>query len=643
MPRCRSASLPGGPLTWLLALAALCAAPVGLSAACPEAQLSDGQSALSLAGAWRLQSAPGAQEIPADWTRVEFDDSAWRLAAAPADFRALKLKPPAQGLSVFLRCRIQLAGPPPAGAALFLDSIEEADAVFFNGVQVGETGSLAGRRVDIERRRLYALPATLWQEGPNVIAIRVFATTGDGGLRFEPRLVDQLSQAKTLALRDLPTIVFSWSYVLVAAFFGLFYLFFWRQQANLYFALFSLSLGMYNLIRTQIRYEWFDSFVASYKTELALLFSLPVFFLEYLHHATNARRKLPVLALYGAYALLLTGDLLFGASARAWKLLININLVLIVAALALTAWTFLRNYAAHRDRLRFLLVGFVVLLPVVVWDILSTLNIHPYPRLLVYGFAAFLLFASLQLSDTILQLYGNIKEQEQELRLLEKRKTRSIFNISSEFTAILSGLREGLGAEESSRKRGNRSGAHDRLRSSALNLDNLVQDSRLLHLLESGEYHPRLGRFSLNKLVAEQIARALLATEQPQSRIRSKLPDEENEAESDAELLAAALYHLVENALLYSTGKVEVGAERIGGQLLLQVRDEGPGMNAHQQQAVFQKFVRNTPDDDSAPPGSGVGLTIVREIADVLEGEIKLEGGGYFSTLTLRVPEKQAR
>lgn len=640
----RRAKLQRLALPGALLLAALLL-PAELLARCPELRWNPAERELSLAGQWRIQAQPGPQELAPDLARDLTDDSGWRLAPVPSDFAALKLRPPAQGLSVFYRCRIILEGPPPSGLALYLGRIGAADAVFFNGEPIGESGQLRRQiKVDIEKPRLYPLPAALWKEGANVIAVRVFATTGLGGLRHEPRIVSHLAYGRLLIKEDLPAIVFSWSYVLVAAFFALFYIFFWRQWEHLFFALFSLSLGLYHLIRTRLRYEWFDNFALSYATELVLLFTLPFFFLEYLHHTTRAKRGLPVKVVYGAYALLIPATVVFGNTPRVWTLLININLALIVIVLGITAWVFSRNYTAHRDKLRYILIGFVAITPVILWDVLSTLGLHSYPRLLVFGFAAFLLFASLQLSDTILRLYGNIREQEQELRQLEKRKAKSIFNISSEFGSILSGLRDGIVApgENGGSRRGARGRDTERLRSSAVKLDNLVNDSRLLNLLESGDYTPRSTRFSLHRLLEETVARALLAAEQPRSRIQFNPPGDEIEAEGDAELLAAALYHLVENALLYSQGKVEIAAERVGGELIFEVRDEGPGMNEEQRHSVFQKFVRARDDNEGGPPGSGVGLTIVREIAEVLGGEVRLEGGGYFSTFTLRTPERQA-
>ena len=107
------------------------------------------------------------------------------------------------------------------------------------------------------------------------------------------------------------------------------------------------------------------------------------------------------------------------------------------------------------------------------------------------------------------------------------------------------------------------------------------------------------------------------------------------------QLIATALYHLLENALLYSLGQVELSVDRVPGRLEIAVRDEGPGLAIDQQEQIFQKFVRAAEDQDRIP-GSGIGLAIVDMIARQLKGEILLESGqGFFSTFTLRLPVSQ--
>lgn len=169
------------------------------------------------------------------------------------------------------------------------------------------------------------------------------------------------------------------------------------------------------------------------------------------------------------------------------------------------------------------------------------------------------------------------------------------------------------------------------------NLDNLVNDSRLIQLLETDDYAERNVNFSLRNLCQGVIDRALIATGENKKRLLLYLPEEEVQISGDPDLISTALYHLVENALYYSTGRVEVYAEREYAALKFTVRDEGPGLASEQQRIIFQKFIRGS--DDSDIPGIGIGLTIVDLIARQLRGEVRLESGaGFFSTFIFQIP-----
>ncbi len=103
--------------------------------------------------------------------------------------------------------------------------------------------------------------------------------------------------------------------------------------------------------------------------------------------------------------------------------------------------------------------------------------------------------------------------------------------------------------------------------------------------------------------------------------------------------LAALLTNLISNALRYSTGvprRVEV-AVRIDepGWAVLSVRDYGVGIAADDLEAVFELFTRRATDE----VGSGVGLSIVRRIADAHGGEVTVRSVvGQGSTFVVQLP-----
>ena len=103
--------------------------------------------------------------------------------------------------------------------------------------------------------------------------------------------------------------------------------------------------------------------------------------------------------------------------------------------------------------------------------------------------------------------------------------------------------------------------------------------------------------------------------------------------------LTALLSNLVSNALRYSTGdqrRVEVAVRTAeAGWASLTVRDYGVGIAPEDREAVFKLFTRRADDD----VGTGVGLSIVRRIADSHGGSVDVESTvGEGSTFAVRLP-----
>lgn len=113
------------------------------------------------------------------------------------------------------------------------------------------------------------------------------------------------------------------------------------------------------------------------------------------------------------------------------------------------------------------------------------------------------------------------------------------------------------------------------------------------------------------------------------------------EATVDAEEMGIAIRNLVGNALKYaSDGKViTVTAARQGSDAVFEVSDRGRGIVDAERDQVFERYFRSSSSRDSSIPGSGLGLYIVRRIAELHGGEATAgdnpEGGARFR---LRVP-----
>jgi len=111
-------------------------------------------------------------------------------------------------------------------------------------------------------------------------------------------------------------------------------------------------------------------------------------------------------------------------------------------------------------------------------------------------------------------------------------------------------------------------------------------------------------------------------------------------ARGDAASLSMLLANLLDNALRYTPegGRIDVAVDDDAGHAVISVADTGPGIPAHDRERVFDRFHRgeNT-DDGRGPTGSGLGLSIVKRIADAHGATVTLDAGSDGHGLIVRV------
>ncbi|PPA01681.1 two-component sensor histidine kinase [Pseudomonas sp. MWU12-2312b] len=102
--------------------------------------------------------------------------------------------------------------------------------------------------------------------------------------------------------------------------------------------------------------------------------------------------------------------------------------------------------------------------------------------------------------------------------------------------------------------------------------------------------------------------------------------------------LRSCINNLMDNALRYA-GQALINLEDHREQLIIRVIDHGPGIAAEQREAVFEPFFRLEGSRNRNSGGVGLGMTIAREAAERLGGQLSLEetpGGGL--TAVIRLP-----
>jgi signal transduction histidine kinase len=109
----------------------------------------------------------------------------------------------------------------------------------------------------------------------------------------------------------------------------------------------------------------------------------------------------------------------------------------------------------------------------------------------------------------------------------------------------------------------------------------------------------------------------------------------------DAEAVSQALANLIDNAIKYSEARkvLTVAATREAAGLALSVQDEGIGIPREEQARIFEKFYRVGRSETQGRRGTGVGLALVRHVADAHGGRVRVESQpGQGSRFTLWLP-----
>ncbi|MCX7604742.1 MAG: CHASE2 and HATPase_c domain-containing protein [Bryobacteraceae bacterium] len=160
--------------------------------------------------------------------------------------------------------------------------------------------------------------------------------------------------------------------------------------------------------------------------------------------------------------------------------------------------------------------------------------------------------------------------------------------------------------------------------------------------LSAGQMELRLAEIDAAALVDACCRRAAPLAERKRIRLSNLVPPDLR-LKADAELLEYAVYNLLTNAVKYSPEETEVrvGAAAENGQIRLWVTDQGIGMDEAEMKNLFRKFYRTKRAEQSGETGTGIGLSIVRQIVELHEGDIRVQSApGRGSTFTLVLPAR---
>jgi signal transduction histidine kinase len=135
-----------------------------------------------------------------------------------------------------------------------------------------------------------------------------------------------------------------------------------------------------------------------------------------------------------------------------------------------------------------------------------------------------------------------------------------------------------------------------------------------------------------------------LATQRKVQIMRELTIAQSLEIDADKALLQQALYNLLDNAIKFSPlgGKITLRLQVNPENVVFEIQDHGPGIAPLDIDKIFDKFSRNGSKENGSLKGSGLGLSIVKSIAERHHGKVwAISTLGKGSTFFLQVPITQ--
>ena len=179
-----------------------------------------------------------------------------------------------------------------------------------------------------------------------------------------------------------------------------------------------------------------------------------------------------------------------------------------------------------------------------------------------------------------------------------------------------------------------------RVKAGARHLLSLIEQILSLSRLEAGKEQAMIEEVDVCAIARETSALIEPAAMAKALRFDVRIPDEPIVMGTDATKLRQILLNLVGNAVKFTeSGFVELLLERDAEGIVIQVRDSGEGIAAEHAERIFEPFWQVGQSRFARAAGTGLGLSVSRQLARLLGGDIAVDSAlGRGSTFTLRLP-----
>ncbi|MGD8328561.1 MAG: HAMP domain-containing sensor histidine kinase [Acidobacteriota bacterium] len=176
-------------------------------------------------------------------------------------------------------------------------------------------------------------------------------------------------------------------------------------------------------------------------------------------------------------------------------------------------------------------------------------------------------------------------------------------------------------------------------------LSNMVERVLLFAKMRSGNVHFQRRPVDLLAAIEDAIAANKAWAEEGDIKVARELPESLPSIYGDPPALASVLQNLLSNALKYSRrgGQVTIQARAVksgdGDAVQIAIHDQGAGIPGHEIPHVFEPFYRGKRARDTQVQGSGLGLSLVKQVVEGHGGSVEVVSTpGAGSTFLVQLP-----
>ncbi|MDR2740260.1 MAG: response regulator, partial [Treponema sp.] len=530
----------------------------------------------------------------------------------------------------------------------------------------------------------------LFRKGENILGFRIIGDPvydATGLFYTSPYYIEEYTLIESHQI-DTLSIILCGIYIFMALYHFLLYLNLKQESYNLYYALFSFSLGLYTLARCRVIYQIVKDSNIAIRLEYISLFMLPLTAGIFIEILQKKRVILPT-KIYSVFCVLLSVTQIFFCSQYGDEVMTLWNITLIPFILYVVFYIFLfrfikdrreelggnRNFTAAllkasgraivETPLGNIMIGIVIVFISGIYDSIDVMFFHTSVMLSRYGFFVFTVGTSFALSGRFSQFYHRLGLINANLEITVHERTRKLeeqtelaqaaSRAKSEFLARMSheirtpmnaiiGMSHIVLREELTPQARD---SVNSIRQAGDNLLSIINDILDFSKIESGKIDIVPADYYLASLINDcvNIIRIRMQDNHVQFLVdvNSSLPCV---LRGDAVRLRQVLLNLLTNAVKYTRkGSVSLTVAGVTDgdafALCFTVTDTGIGIKPEDLDKMFSEFQQFDKNKNQGIEGTGLGLAIARSLCRLMGGDVTVSSVyGKGSTFTVNIPQE---